>query len=182
VLSVAAYALVIATFAGALPYPAIERSTVDLLSHGIAVVNTLALACIVLGVRAVRRRRLRRHRALMLAATGLILVFLVLYLLKIGGGGTKEFVGPDVVRNYVYLPMLAVHLLLSILAVPLVVHVVVLGVSRPLRDVGDTLHPRLGRWAALAWGLSLFLGVLAYVLLNHVYDAEFVSTFVVNVL
>jgi putative membrane protein len=36
----------------------------------------------------------------------------------------------------------------------------------------DTAHARVGRIAAAAWTLSLFLGIVTYVLLNHVYGWE----------
>lgn len=178
-LTVSAYGLVVGTFSGVLPYPDLGRAAVDVMTHVVAVVNTLALACIVAGVHQVRRGRLERHRKLMLSATGLILLFLVVYLFRVGGGGTKIFQGPELVRNFVYLPMLAVHLVLSIAAVPLVVHAVVLGVTRPLDEVGETAHPRVGRIAAAAWSLSLALGVVTYFLLNHVYPAEFQPSAVV---
>ncbi len=178
-LTVAAYALVIGTFAGIFTYPNIGRAAVEVMAHAIAAVNSLALLCIVAGVYYVRQGELKRHRNLMLAATALIVVFLVIYLFRVGGGGTKIFEGPELVRNYVYLPMLAVHLVLSIAAVPLVIYAVVLGVTRPLEEVGETLHPRVGRVAAFAWGLSLFLGVVTYFMLNHLYAAEFQPAFVV---
>ncbi len=178
-LTLSAYGLVVGTFSGVFPYPDFDRATVDVLTHVVAVVNTMALACIVAGVHQVRRGRFERHRNLMLTATALIVVFLVVYLFRVGGGGTKIFQGPEVVRSFVYLPMLAVHLVLSIAAVPLVVHAVVLGVTRPLEDVGDTAHPRVGRLAAAAWSLSLALGVVTYLLLNHVYPAEFQPSAVV---
>ncbi len=178
-LTVAAYALVIGTFAGIFTYPDIGRGAVDVMAHAIAAVNSLALLCIVAGVYFVRKGELVRHRNLMLAATALILLFLVIYLFRVGGGGTKVFEGPGFVRSYVYLPMLAVHLVLSIAAVPLVIYAVVLGVTRPLEEVGDTLHPRVGQVAAFAWALSLFLGVVTYFMLNHLYEAEFQPAVVV---
>jgi len=173
VLSVAGYAVVVATFSGALPYPDITLDTVNLLTHAIAGVNTVTFLTILAGWRWIRRGEVRKHRAAMLSAFGLILVFLVLYMFKVGGGGTKEFVGPTLVRNYVYLPMLAVHLLLSILAVPVVIHAAVLGVSHTPGELRDTVHARVGRIAAASWAISLFLGVVTYLMLNHVYGWDY---------
>jgi putative membrane protein len=175
VLSAAGYAVVVATFSGALPYPDIRLDTVNLLTHAIAGVNTVTFLTILAGWRWIRRGEVRKHRAAMLSAFGLILVFLVLYMFKVGGGGTKEFVGPTVVRNYVYLPMLAVHLLLSILAVPVVIHAAVLGVSHTPDELRDTVHARVGRVAAASWAISLFLGVVTYLMLNHVYDWDYTA-------
>lgn len=169
------YALVIGTFAGVIPYPGLSVSTVDLLSHLIAAVNTLALASLVLGVHYIRKRNIHRHRTAMLTAFALILLFLLIYLPKVGGGGTKEFVGPDAVRLYVYFPVLAVHLILSIVSVPVVIHAVTLGLTHTHKELPNTRHPQVGRIAAAAWITSLALGITAYLLLNHAYTWEYTT-------
>ena len=184
VLSVVGYALVIGTFLGYVPrsvFPELTLSQVNRLADAIAVINTMATLLLVAGWRFIRRDEVRKHAASMGTAFALILVFLVLYLTKIGGGGTKEFVGPQLVY-YGYLAMLAVHIILSIVSVPVVIHALVLGVTHTpaeLRAMGT--HRRVGRIAAGAWILSLSLGVLAYLLLNHVYSWEFVEALLLPV-
>lgn len=168
VLSIVGYALVIGAFGGMLPLPEFSRDVVILLGDAIAVVNTLALAAILAGVYFVRNDEIRRHRAAMLTAFTLIMVFLVLYLLKVGGGFEKAIDVGGPVRT-AYLLMLAVHILLSALAVPVVLHAVVLGLTRSPAELRDTIHPKVGRVAVTAWGLSLALGIVTYLLLNHVY-------------
>lgn len=174
-LSALGYAVVIATFAGALPYPDVGLDTVNLMAHAIAAVNTATLLCILAGWRWIRRGEVRKHRAAMVSAFSLIILFLLIYLFKVGGGGTKEFVGPTLVRNYLYLPMLAVHLVLSIVSVPVVIYAVVLGLTHTPEELRETPHARIGRIAAGAWSLSLFLGVIAYILLNHVYSWDYLG-------
>lgn len=172
-LSVAGYALLAAGFAGLLPFPSLDRAAVELFAAAIAAVNSTALAALLLGWRAIRRRRIRRHRALMLSAFALIILFLVLYLWKVSGGYTKEFYvpanGPLAAQagliEGAYLVMLAVHIALSALAVPLVVHSAVLGLTHTPAELGDTLHPRVGRLAVATWSVSLALGVLTYLML-----------------
>ena len=168
VISVVGYALVFGTFGGVLPFPSISDGTVILLSDAIAVVNTAALVCIIAGVYFIRTDQVRRHRAAMLTAFGLIVLFLVLYLLKVGGGFEKSILAEGVVY-YAYLAMLAIHILLSAISVPVVVHAVVLGLSHTPSELRGTAHARVGRIAVAAWGLSLFLGIVTYVMLNHVY-------------
>jgi len=175
VLSAVGYAVVIATFAGVLPYPNVSLDAVNVMAHAIAAVNTVTLLTILAGVRWIRRGEVAKHRKAMLSAFTLIIVFLLIYLFKVGGGGTKEFVGPTLVRNYLYLPMLAVHLILSIVSVPVVIYAVVLGLTHTPDELRETAHARVGRIAAGAWSLSLFLGVIAYVLLNHVYDWRYLG-------
>lgn len=173
VVTVLGYALVLGSFAGLVPLPEPSEATVLLLGDLIAVINTLALAAILAGVWFVRRGEVAKHRAAMLSAFALIVVFLVLYIWK-QTGFTKGFVGPTAV-TYAYWGMLAVHVLLSILAVPVVVHAVVLGLTHSPAELPETIHPRVGRVAVLAWTVSLALGILTYLLLNHVYSWERVS-------
>jgi putative membrane protein len=180
VVSVVGYAVVLASFGGVIPFPTLSTAEVRLFSDAIAAVNTVALTAIVAGVAFVRRGQIRRHRAAMLTAFGLILVFLVLYVWKQAGGFTKEFVVPAGAPlagaagaiELAYTAMLAVHVLLSILAVPVVVHAVVLGLTHSPSELPETAHPRVGRVAVAAWGTSLFLGVVTYLMLNHVYGWE----------
>ncbi|MFB6307965.1 MAG: DUF420 domain-containing protein [Haloarculaceae archaeon] len=172
VLSALGYVLVLGTFAGLLPiYPDLSQETVLLLGDLIAVVNAGALAAILAGVRFIRRDEVRKHRAAMLTAFALILTFLALYLLKVGGGFEKSILveGPVWIA---YILMLAVHIVLSVVSVPVVLHAVVLGLSHTPAELRETVHARVGRIAVAAWTLSLALGLVTYVMLNHVYGWE----------
>lgn len=165
VLSIVGYVLVLGTFAGLLPWPSISDDLVVLLGDAIAVTNSVALLAIVLGVFWIRRGAVRKHRAAMLSAFGLIILFLAMYLLKIGGGFEKaiEVSGPV---YWAYLAMLAIHIGLSVLAVPVVIHAAVLGISHSPAELRETVHARVGRIAAAAWGLSLALGIVTYLMLS----------------
>jgi len=172
ILSVLGYVLVLGTFGGYLPiYPALANETVDLFGHLIAVINTMALGALLFGWWSIRQGNVRRHRAAMLTAFSLILLFLVVYLWKIGGGYEKAILATGLPR-IAYLIMLFVHIGLSVVAVPVVIHAVVLGVTHTPSELRQTAHARVGRIAAAAWSLSLFLGVVTYVLLAHVYGSE----------
>lgn len=179
------YALVVGTFAGLVPlYPDIGERGVNLLSHSIAVVNTLATIALVLGWYWIRRGEVDRHRIAMMSAFALIVLFLLLYLPKVGGGGEKHFVLESAYAwvplwswiHPAYLVMLAIHIVLSVLAVPLVLYALVLGLTHGPTELAETRHATVGRIAAATWILSLTLGVVTYVLLNHLYAAEFVPT------
>jgi putative membrane protein len=178
VLTVVGYALVIGTLYVGLPiYPTISLETVNLLSHAIAAINTATVVLLLAGYRFIRAGDVRRHRAAMLGAFGLILLFLVLYLLKTGGGGQKEIIAPDG-ATIAYLAMLGIHILLSVLAVPLVLYNITIGLTHSQEEMRGTAHARVGRWAVGIWSVSLTLGIAAYVLLNHVYTYEFVRLLV----
>ncbi|PSP97631.1 DUF420 domain-containing protein [Halobacteriales archaeon QS_4_70_19] len=178
VLTVVGYVLVIGTLYVGLPiYPTVDLGTVNLLSDAIAVINSLTVVLLLAGWKFIRDGDVRKHRAAMVGAFTLILVFLVLYLLKTGGGGRKEFVGPDAAA-LAYFAMLGIHILLSVLSVPLVLYNVIVGLTHTVPEIEHTAHARVGRVAVAVWSVSLTLGVAAYVLLNHVYTYEFVRLLV----
>lgn len=175
ILTIVGYALVVGTFLLDLPlYPDLTEAQVNVLTHVIAVIDAVALSLLVLGWYWIRSGDVERHRAAMTGAFASILLFLVVYLLRVGGGGEKYFVGPDLVR-YAYLLMLAVHILLSIVAVPVVLYALILGLSHSPSELRETSHARVGRIAAAAWILSLFLGIVTYLMLNHLYAYEFAT-------
>jgi putative membrane protein len=182
-LSALGYAFVIGTFAGVVPlYPDIGEPGVDLLSHAIAVVNTVTTISLVLGWYWIRKGRVDSHRSAMVLSFVLIVLFLLLYLPKVGGGGEKHFIlasqyGWVPLWEWIqpaYLIMLAIHIALSVLAVPLVLYALVLGLTHTPKELEATRHATVGRVAAGTWILSLVLGVVTYIMLNHLYAAEFV--------
>lgn len=176
VLSVIGYAAVLGVFlvpAFQALFPDLTRGQVDVLTHAIAVVNSITIVTLSLGWYWIRRDEIRKHAAAMTTSFVLIVLFLGIYLPRVAGGGTKYFVGPDLAQ-YAYLTMLAIHILLSVLAVPVVIYAIVLGMTHtPAELRTQTPHRTVGRIAAASWLLSLILGVIAYLLLNHVYDSTF---------
>ncbi|TKR27876.1 DUF420 domain-containing protein [Natronomonas salsuginis] len=171
-LTVVGYVVVIGTLYGDLGiYPEISESTVDLLAHAISVVNAATIVCLVLGIRWIKRGEIEKHRAAMLAAFGLILLFLVMYLLKTGGGGRKEIIAGAPLRS-LYLGSLGIHIFLSVLAVPFVLYAITLGLTHTPAELRQTAHATVGRVAVTAWLVSLVLGLLAYGMLTFYYGPE----------
>lgn len=173
VLTAIGYVLVIGTFAGWVDiYPSLSAFQVDALTHLIAVINTIALSTLIAGVYYVRNGAYRKHRAAMLVAFTLILVFLVVYLLRVGGGFEKQIVGAPTGVYEAYLAMLAIHIILSIVSVPVVLYATLLGLTHSFSELKETNKAWVGRIAGGAWILSLALGIITYLLLNHVYASE----------
>ncbi len=171
VLSIVGYVLVGGALYGFIPlFPELSDSTVDLFSHIIAGINTLALLSILAGVYFIKTDQVRKHRAAMLSAFSLILLFLVFYLWKTGGGYEKSIVAPSGV-TLVYLVMLGIHIFLSVVSVPVVLYAAILGLTHTPDELRETAHARVGRIAAVAWSVSLFLGIITYVLLNWAFDS-----------
>jgi putative membrane protein len=68
--------------------------------------------------------------------------------------------------------MLGIHIFLSVVAVPVVLYAAILGLTHTPDELRQTSHARVGRIAAVAWSVSLFLGIITYLMLNHVYTWE----------
>jgi len=146
--------------------PPLVTRALPIIPSLIALINTLALACLVAGWRAIRAGRVQRHRRLMLASATCIALFLVLYVTRVMLGGVKAFPGSPAVRAYVYLPALIVHIALSILSVPLVVYNLLTGLTHEIAAIPASGHPRVGRVAVRLWSVSLALGIFVYLMLN----------------
>lgn len=140
-----------------------------ILPHAIAFVNALALALLMAGWWLIRRGYVWLHRIAMPSALGLISLFLVMYVTRIYFGGIKEFSGPESIYYYVYLPVLIIHLALSIVCIQPVLYVALVGFTHPIADIPRTRHRLVGRVAVSLWILSLALGLVVYVMLYRSY-------------
>ncbi|MEF8852524.1 MAG: DUF420 domain-containing protein [Haloarculaceae archaeon] len=172
VLSVVALALVFAAALRAIPewlLPRAPEFVIHAIPHVNAVVSLAAIGTILVGVRAVRRGNVTRHRRMMLSTTGLFAVFLVAYLYRVALEGPTDFPGPGVVEQFVYYPVLGVHILLAIVCVPLVIYALLLALTHPVAELPETRHPTVGRVAAALWLVSFVLGTVVYLLLYVVY-------------
>lgn len=145
--------------------PAASDSFLAAIPHVNAAISFTAIATIVAGVRSIRRGNVERHRRLMLTTFVLFATFLGLYLYRVSLEGPTEFAGPAWVESTVYLPLLAVHVLLAIVCIPLVYYVLLLAYSHPVDRLATTNHPRVGRIAARLWLVSFALGTVVYAML-----------------
>ncbi|MWG36080.1 DUF420 domain-containing protein [Halomarina oriensis] len=171
VLTVVSLALVFAAVGRVLPTGALPRSEplVELIPHLNAVLSTAAIGTITAGWRWIRRDEVARHRAAMLTSFVLFAAFLVLYLYRVSLEGPSEFPGPETVYLYLYLPLLAVHVLLAIVCVPLVYYALLLAATHTPTELRRTAHKRVGRVAASLWLVSFTLGIVVYAMLYVVF-------------
>ena len=172
VLSAVALALVFAAALRVIPtwlLPRAPEAVIGAIPHVNAVVSLAAIGSIVVGVRAIRRGDVTRHRRAMLATTGLFAVFLVAYLYRVALEGPTSFAGPAVVERFLYYPLLGVHILLAVVCVPLVIYTLLLAATHTVRELPETRHPTVGRVAATLWLVSFVLGTAVYALLYLVY-------------
>jgi len=172
ILTVVSLALVFGAALGAIPKSLLPRAppwvfnTIPLVN---AIISGLAILTIGSGWYWIRDGEIERHRAAMIGGVVLFAMFLALYLYKVALQGPTPFTGPEVIRQFVYLPLLAIHILLAVICVPLLYYVLLLAVTRPIHEIPQTRHPRIGRIAAPLWLISFSLGIIVYVLLYVLY-------------
>ena len=171
-LSTGSLALVFGAVLGYLPggsLPRAPEAVLGAIPTVNAIISLLAITAIAAGWRWAKARRFREHRAAMLTAAGLFATFLALYLYRLSVLGTTAFGGPDAVYRYVYLPVLAVHVTLAIVCIPLLHYVLLIGLTHPVAEIPGTRHRRVGRVAASLWLVSFGLGIAVYLLLYVVF-------------
>lgn len=170
-LSIVSLAVVFGTAGGLVPAGTLPRVTplVEMIPHLNAALSAAALVTIAIGIRAVKGGNIARHRTAMTATTVLFLGFLGLYLYRIALEGPSAFPGPETIYQFVYLPTLAIHILLAVVSIPFVYYVLLLAVTRPIAAIRESPHPRVGKVAASLWFVSFALGIVVYAMLYVVY-------------
>ena len=172
ILTVVSLALIFGVVGGMVPdlLPHAPDAVLDGLPHLNAVLSVLALGAIGLGMLAIRRGDVSAHRRRMAAAFVLFVVFLCSYLYRIAIEGSTTFQGPAVIEPVYYL-LLAIHVGLAILCLPLLYYVLLLAYSYETSELAVTNHPRVGRIAAPLWAISFTLGIVVYLALYVVFPA-----------
>lgn len=107
----------------------------------------------------VRRKRVGPHKACMLAAFAVSMLFLASYLIYHAKVGSKPYQGQGALRR-VYFTILITHIVLAILNLPLILTVL----YRAWK--GDfERHRRLARWTLPSWLYVSVTGVVVYLML-----------------
>ncbi|MFC4408396.1 DUF420 domain-containing protein [Haloarchaeobius iranensis] len=167
VLSIVSLALVFGAARQLIPkslLPAAPDWLVSAIPHVNAVISVVAVVVILAGLRAIKQDRWDRHRKLMGTGVVLFVIFLALYLYKVALKGPNTFPGSGV-AELAYLAILAIHMILAIACIPLLYYVLLLAVTRPMSELSETVHPKIGRIAAPLWLISFVLGTVVYVML-----------------
>lgn len=131
-----------------------------------AALNAASALLLVAGYLQIRARRVRWHRALMLAAFAASILFLTSYLTYHYHAGSVRFPGQGWIRP-VYFAVLISHTLLAAAVPPLAA----LTLWRAWRGEFPR-HRRLARWTFPIWLYVSVTGVVIYVLLYRLYPAS----------
>lgn len=142
-----------------------DESSISLLPHLNALLNSTSAILLVSGFLMIRRHRVKAHRNCQISAVITSTLFLASYLTYHYYHGTTRFGGQGIVRP-IYFTILISHTILAIVIVPLVL----LTLYRAARaDFAG--HRRIARWTLPIWLYVSVTGVLVYLLLYQIYPA-----------
>ena len=125
-----------------------------------AVLNGLSAVSLTVGFFFIRRREIAKHRAAMMTAFVFSSLFLVSYIANHAIHGDTLYPVHNGTRT-VYLTILASHILLSIIALPIVLITFFLSLSGRFRQ-----HKKLARWTFPLWLYVSVTGVVVYLMLH----------------
>ena len=124
-----------------------------------AILNGCAAVAILMGYRFVRARRIVAHRRAMITAFAFSTVFLVCYVGNYALHGESHYPGHSLART-IYLVILVSHVLLSMVALPLVLVTFFFSLTGRIPT-----HREVARWTFPIWLYVSVTGVIVYAML-----------------
>jgi len=125
-----------------------------------AVFNGLAATALLIGYTFIRARRIRQHRASMITAFVFSTLFLAGYIAHHALHGDVRYPAHAALRTF-YLSLLASHILLAVVALPLVLVTFFFSLSGRIPQ-----HRKVARWTFPLWLYVSVTGVITYVMLR----------------
>ena len=129
-----------------------------------ATLNATSAVFLGLGYWSIRQKRVTAHRACMLVAVVVSVLFLVSYLIYHAHAGSKHFAGQGLARP-VYITILFTH---TVLAMLVALYLAPVTLYRALRERFDR-HKAIARWTLPIWFYVSVTGVIIYLMLYHWY-------------
>ncbi|MGA3080995.1 MAG: DUF420 domain-containing protein [Terracidiphilus sp.] len=125
-----------------------------------ALLNGLSATALLIGYTFIKARRIAAHRAAMITAFGFSTLFLVSYILHHALHGDVRYPAHAALRS-VYLPLLASHIVLAVVALPLVLVTFFFSLSGRIPQ-----HRKVARWTFPLWLYVSVTGVVTYIMLR----------------
>ena len=125
-----------------------------------ALFNGLSAIALVVGFTFIKRKQIAAHRASMLSAFVFSTLFLVSYITNHYLHGEMRFPGPHDAVWVTYIAILISHILLSVVALPLVLITFFFALTRRF-----STHRKVARWTYPIWLYVSVTGVIVYAML-----------------
>jgi uncharacterized membrane protein YozB (DUF420 family) len=126
-----------------------------------ACLNAASGILLLAGYRFIRRRAIPQHRACMIAASSVSLVFLASYITYHAQAGSTPFEKTGWIRP-TYFAILISHAVLAAVTLPLAIVTLLRGLRGDLAR-----HRRIARWTFPIWIYVSATGVIVYLMLYH---------------
>jgi putative membrane protein len=138
----------------------VERSSSMLMPAINAAFNSISAALLAAGLFAIKQGNRTLHKRLMLSALVSSSAFLIGYIAYHYVQGDTKFAGVGAIR-LVYFPLLISHILLSVVALPMILWTLFLALSEKF-----SLHKRWAKWTWALWMYVSVTGVIVFVMLH----------------
>jgi len=125
-----------------------------------ALLNGLSAVVLLIGYTFIRARRIPAHRAAMITAFGFSTLFLVGYILHHALHGDVRYPVHAASRS-VYLPLLASHIILAVVALPLILVTFFFSLTGRIPQ-----HRKVARWTFPLWLYVSITGVVTWAMLR----------------
>src|ERR1039457_1823488 len=125
-----------------------------------ALLNGLSATALLIGYTFIKARKIKAHRAAMMTAFGFSTLFLVSYILHHALHGDVRYPAHAALRG-VYLSLLASHIILATVTLPLVLVTFFFSLSGRIPQ-----HRKVARWTFPLWLYVSVTGVITYVMLR----------------
>jgi putative membrane protein len=125
-----------------------------------SIFNSISAVCLVLGYRAIKRKDWRVHKRFMLTAASSSAAFLVTYVAYHYMHGDTIFNRNSPIRPF-YLGILASHIILSIVSLPLILATLYMALTRSFAQ-----HKRIAKVTLPIWLYVSVTGVVVFLLLR----------------
>jgi putative membrane protein len=125
-----------------------------------ALLNGLSATALLIGYTFIRAKRVKAHRAAMMTAFAFSTLFLVSYIAHHALHGDVRYPIHAALRS-VYLPLLATHIVLAIVALPLVLVAFFFSLTGRIPQ-----HRKVAQWTFPLWLYVSVTGVITYIMLR----------------
>jgi putative membrane protein len=125
-----------------------------------ALLNGLSAVTLLIGYTFIKARRIAAHRAAMITAFGFSTLFLISYILHHALHGDVRYPAHAAFRS-VYLPLLASHIILAVVALPLILVTFFFSLTGRIPQ-----HRKVARWTFPLWLYVSITGVVTWAMLR----------------
>jgi putative membrane protein len=129
-----------------------------------AVINSVVAVLLIAAYIAVRKKKYLQHKNLMFAAMYLSIAFLVSYIAHHLFAGETKFGGTGTIR-YIYLILLATHILLAAVILPFILFTAYRGLTGEYEK-----HKKLSKYTWPLWLYVAVTGPLVYLMISPYYQ------------